>query len=271
MARPLATSVDGELLEPDNASISILDDGLLRGDGVFEVVKIYRGTPFRLGEHLDRLQSSAAAIELAVDRDSVEREATALVASVPGESLALRIVCTRGGRRIMIAEELPTWPACVRVATVELTPSELLGGVKSISYGQNMQSTRIALARGADEALWTHPSGTVLEAPTSSVFWAGADGRLRTPALELGILDSITRRVVVAALDVEQGSFDRSELAGASEAFLASTTREIQPIAAIDGAELPRCPGPATDRARRAFEEAVRAEIGAPLAPGASR
>ncbi|MET0127475.1 MAG: aminotransferase class IV, partial [Solirubrobacterales bacterium] len=92
--------------------------------------------------------------------------------------------------------------------------------------------------RGADEAVYVDAAGTVLEAPTSSIFWTAADGTLRTPALAVGILDSITRAVVVAALDVEEGTFPKQELLGARAAFLASTTREIQPVSAIDGDDL---------------------------------
>ena len=93
----------------------------------------------------------------------------------------LRIVITRGGRRILLIERLPEWPARVRVALVALSPNEILAGVKSISYAANMHATRIANRRGADEAVYVDAAGQVLEAPTSSVFWVGDDGRLRTP------------------------------------------------------------------------------------------
>lgn len=261
MAEVLLTSVDGHLTDPAEASIPITDDGLLRGDGVFEVVKLYRGRPFRLGEHLDRLERSAGAIELPVERSKLEGEVEAIMAEAEASDLGLRIVLTRGGRHLLMMERIPQWPASARVALVDYTPSEILGGVKSISYAANMQSARIADARGADEPVWVRPDGIVLEAPTSSIFWATADGKLRTPALDCRILDSITRRVVVEQLEVEQGSFDRADLERADEAFLASTTREIQPVSSIDGDELPQCPGELTERAQVAFAKAVAEEI----------
>lgn len=264
MAEVLLTSVDGEIVAPADARIPVADDGLLRGDGVFEVVKLYAGRPFRLDPHLDRLERSAAKIELPIDRGALEAEIEAILERAAAEDLGLRILTTRGGRRLVIAERIPDWPASATVALIDYTPSEILGGVKSISYAANMQSARIAAARGADEPVWVRPDGVVLEAPTSAVFWADADGRLRTPALECRILDSITRAVVIERTDVEQGSFDRAELEGANEAFLASTTREIQPISAIDGVELAACPGELTREASGALATAIADELGDP-------
>ena len=124
-----------------------------------------------------------------------------------------------------------------------------------------MHATRLAAQRGAGEAVYIDRDGIALEAPTSSVFWAGADGVLRTPELETGILDSITRRVIVEALAPEEGRYEADELRAAREAFLASTTREIQPISSIDGVELPEPSGGAhAIAAADALREAVEAE-----------
>lgn len=253
-------SVDGEVMPPDEATISILDDGLLRGDGAFEVIKLYGGHPFRLEDHYARLGRSAAAIELEIDIDALRAELDALVAADADPDGCIRVVATRGGRRVLTIEQVPDWPASAKIALVTSTPSEILGGVKSISYAGNMQATRMAVARGADEAVYVRPDGVVLEAPTCSIFWTGEEGRLRTPALDVGILDSITRDVVVAELDVVEGELQRDELMAAKEAFLASTTREIQPIAAIDSTALPVVDGPGTERAADALRRAVEAE-----------
>lgn len=260
MATAVIASVDGELMAPEDATISILDEGLVRGDGAFEVLKLYGGHPFRLTAHLDRLSRSAAAIELPFDRDALEREIGALLDADPPSDGCLRVVITRGGRRILTGESLPPFAPSIAVALVELTPSEILGGVKSISYAGNMQATRIAAARGADEAVYVRPDGIVLEAPTSSIFWVTAAGGLRTPALGVGILDSITRDVLVESLDVDEGEFDRADLDGADAAFLASTNREIQAISSVDGTALPTLGGPRLEEARQALNAAVAAE-----------
>ena len=137
----------------------------------------------------------------------------------------------------------------------------ILNGVKSLSYAANMQSTRLAKAQGADEAVLVQPDGTVLEPPTSSIFWVSAEGGLRTPSLELGVLESITRDRLVKALHVEVGAWQVDDLRGAHEAFLASTTREIQAVAAIDGRALPEAPGPRTREAQEAFAATLEREL----------
>lgn len=260
MATAVIASVDGRIGPAAEASISILDEGLMRGDGAFEVLKLYEGHPFRLRAHLDRLGRSAGAIELDYDSGALEREVDALLEAGPPANGCLRIVITRGGRRLLTGEELAPFAPSIALATIQLTPSEILAGVKSISYAANMQATRIAAGRGADEAIYVRPDGVVLEAPTSSAFWVDGDGVLRTPSLEAGILDSITRDIVVGALAVEEGEFGLDSLMGAREAFLASTNREIQPISAVDGEAMPTIGGPACLEARRLLTEAVEAE-----------
>ena len=195
-----------------------------------------------------------------VCEDALRAEIDALLAEEGDPGGCIRIVITRGGRRLITDELVPDWPESARVAIVTLTPSEILAGVKSISYAANMHATRLAVERGADEAVYVDAGGTVLEAPTSSVFWTTPDGVLRTPGLEVGILDSITRAVVIAGLDVEEGSVPDADQRGAQSGFLASTTREIQPIAAIDGEALPEVGGGHAEAATAALREAIGRE-----------
>jgi branched-chain amino acid aminotransferase len=260
IARELA-SVDGKLTPTAEAVLPLPDDGLYRGDGVFEVIRLYGGRPFALDAHLDRMGRSAAAIDLPLDRAGFKRELEPLLDEHGDGDAQLRLIATRGGRRILLIEPLAPQAESVTLATVTYQPTVILDRVKSLSYGANMHATRIAKGRGADEAVLVTPDGTVLEPPTSTVFWAGADGVLKTPSLELSILDSITRHRVVAAVDVSEGSFDAAELRGAAEAFLASTTREVQPVAAIDGRGMD-WPGPRTKEADAALAAAVESEVG---------
>jgi branched-chain amino acid aminotransferase len=248
-------SVDGVVSPTLEATIALRDDGLYRGDGVFEVIRLYGGRPFALSEHLDRLERSSRAIELPVEREVLERELASLLAEFGADEAQLRILLTRGGRRILLTERLPQRAEKVRLATVTYSPSVILTGVKSLSYAANMQATRIAQRRGADEAVLVRPDGVVLEAPTSSLFWASAEGGLRTPSLGAGILESITRAQIIRELHVEEGEFGVEDLLGAHEAFLASTVREVQAVSAVDDRHLEV--GPRTTEAQEAFERAL--------------
>jgi branched-chain amino acid aminotransferase len=254
-------SVDGEVTPTAAAMVPMKDDGLYRGDGAFEVIRLYEGWPFALADHLDRLQRSAAAIELEFDRAALEREIDALLAAAGSPDGQLRLIVTRGGRRIAATEPIPPHAESIRLATVAYSPSIILTGVKSLSYAANMQATRLARARGADEAVLVQPDGAVLEPPTSAIFWVSPEGDLRTPALSVGVLESITRDRLVKALQVEEGAWGVDDLRAAGEAFLASTTREIQSVAAIDGRGLPAAPGPRTREAQEAFAATLGREL----------
>jgi branched-chain amino acid aminotransferase len=254
-------SVDGRITPTAEAVVPLKDDGLYRGDGAFEVIRLYEGTPFALVDHLDRLERSASAIELEFDRAALEGEIDALLTELGDADGQLRLIVTRGGRRLAMTEPIPAHADTVSVATVTYCPTVILNGVKSLSYAANMQSTRLAKAQGADEAVLIKPDGIVLEPPTSAIFWVSPRGDLRTPALDNGVLESITRDRLVKALDVEEGAWPVADLRAAKEAFLASTTREIQAVAAIDGTELSEAPGPRTREAQEAFAATLGREL----------
>lgn len=257
-------SVDGRVTATAAATVPLRDDGLYRGDGAFEVIRLYEGRPFALGDHLDRLERSAAAIQLEFDRGALEREIGVLLVEAGAAEGQLRLIVTRGGRRIAATEQLPPHGETLRLATVTYCPSVILNGVKSLSYAANMQATRLAEAQGADEAVLVQLDGTVLEPPTSSIFWVSPQGTLRTPALDNGVLESITRDRLVRALDVEEGAWPVADLRAAQEAFLASTTREVQPVSAIDGKDLSEAPGPRTREAQEAFAATLGRELRTP-------
>jgi branched-chain amino acid aminotransferase len=267
-AAPPATAelgcLDGTLRPAAETFIPATDEGLLRGDGVFEVVRVYDGTPFVLEEHLDRMERSAANLRLGnVPRAELEAEIPRLLEARGGEAFdgCLRVVLTRGGRRLLLTEPLPPSPERPRLGFVTYAPTRVLDGIKSLSYAANMLSTRLARERGFDEALLVTPHGRVLEATTSSVFWAGEDGVLSTPPLEEHILASITRDRVMRLVEVQERALTAEDLRGAREVFLASTTREVQSIAAVEEREFPE-PGPRTLEAAAALREHIREALG---------
>jgi branched-chain amino acid aminotransferase len=249
------TCLDGDVVPSTEAKISVTDDGLLRGDGVFEVVRLYEGKPFVLDEHLMRLANSAKNLRLPVNVEAFREDVAKVLESTPGHNGKLRIVATRGGRRLVMTEPMPELPPTIRLAQVTYAPTRILDGIKSLSYGSNMLATRLAQERGFDEALLVTPHGRVLEAPTSTLFWVRA-GRLYTTPIEEHVLASITRRIIFEVAGAEEQVIGVDDLADVEEAFLASTLREVMPVAAIDEREYPS-PGPVTDRTR----ELVSAEV----------
>ena len=230
----------------------------------FEVIRVYDGRPFALADHLARMENSAANLHLdGFPAAELERETAALLEARGGAEFdgALRWVLTRGGRRLLMTEPLREDPERVRVGFVTYAPTRVLDGVKSLSYAANMLCSRLARERGFDEALLVTPHGRVLEAPTSTLFWVDAAGVLCTPPLEDHILASITRARLLELLEVEERSVTRDELRAGSEAFLASTIREVQSIAAIEDTEFPET-GEVTRKAAAAFRARVEAELG---------
>jgi branched-chain amino acid aminotransferase len=259
MAATLAV-LDGTVMDVAEAQVSVTDEGLLRGDGVFEVARLYGGRPYGLEEHLERMGRSAAAIRLPFDADAMRADAAALLERNGDRDGMLRLVVTRGGRRIGLLETLPAFPETIALQTVTYSPTRVLDGVKSLSYAANMLASRVAREQGADEALLVSPHGRVLEGPTTSFFYV-LDGALYTPPLSDRILDSITRRALFAVTEASERVTTQDDLATISEAFLASSLREVQPVRSIDGAALPQAPGPLSSAAATAVREHIEAAL----------
>ena len=277
---PGSVWVDGALTPVADARVSPFDHGLLVGDGVFETLRVYRGVPFAWRRHVARLGLSAAGLGLAVPDGAVLREAADAVLAANGiVEGRLRITVTggpsplgseRGAARptvIVAASSARDWPPSERVVTVPWPRNErgATSGLKTISYAENVRALAYAHERDATEAIFLNTRGELCEATGSNVFVVD-DSRLLTPPGDAGCLLGVTRALVLElcaelAIDVEERALPAGALTGADEAFLTSSTREVQPISHVDGRELPVACGPVCDRLSKAFVALVARDL----------
>ena len=231
-----ALMIDGQLIAPGDEAWLSLDDGLVRGDGVFEGLRLYGRRPRTAEAHLERLAKSATTIDLEVDLDELRAELADFCQSTAGEDCGVRLMVTRGGQRIWREEPLPVPPSTglvLRPTPHRVTP--LLIGAKTLSYGANMQAVRLAKGAGCHDALLVGADdNVVLEGPTSAFAWIEG-GVLMFPPLDVGVLDSLTRRIAVETVETGERAATLGELASAEGAFLMSTLLEAVPVCEISG------------------------------------
>jgi branched-chain amino acid aminotransferase len=254
--------MNGQVLEdPSGAAIAVDDHGFTVGDGVFEAVKVVDGDPFALTRHLERLARSATGLGLAApDLDLVRAGVREVVDGATGRG-RLRITYTAGrapmgsGRAggsptlVVAYGPLQPYPATVAIATVPWPRNErgATAGLKTTSYAENVIALAHAAERGAGEAIFANTQGHLCEGTGSNVFYV-VDGELRTPTLSSGCLAGVTRALLVewtGAREVDEPLGEVRERA--SEVFLASTTRDVQPVSRWDERAFV-APGPVTER-----------------------
>ncbi|HEX2024687.1 MAG TPA: aminotransferase class IV [Acidimicrobiales bacterium] len=267
--------IDGQLLPVEQARVSPFDHAVLTGDGVFETLRVYRGVPFAARRHLDRLARSATGLRLPAPDPHLLRtvmdEVVAANGLVDGR---LRITVTGGvgslgsdraavEPTVIVAVGPPTaWPATTDVAVVPWPRNErgALSGLKTVSYGENVVALAHAHDRGAGEAVFGNLVGNVCEGTGTNVF-VGLGGRLVTPPLSAGCLAGVTRELLLELVDVVEEDLPLPALASTDEAFLTSSTREVQPIRAVDGTPLAAAPGPLTLAASAALADLVAQDL----------
>ena len=260
---PSALMIDGYLVPQGEVARVLLDDGLVRGDGVFEGMRLYGRRPRTPHEHLERLARSAATVGLALDRALLERELTEFADLTAEPDCSVRLMVTRNGQRIWREEALLPPSPGLRLLPVPHRVTPLLVGAKTLSYGANMQAKRLAAAAGCDDALLVRADDDlVLEAPTMAFGWIEG-GTLVFPPLGLGVLDSITRRIAARALPVREREARLEELAGADGALLMSTLQEAQPVAEVQGVVSFDPAAPRVREVAGAIHEAIAAEVAA--------
>jgi len=247
MVRPVAL-VNGTESTLDQANLSILDAGVQRGDGAFEAIGIWDGRPFRLDDHLERLDRSLAAIGLPpAPADAMRADIARVLDGQTGDG-ALRVFLTSTDSRIVVVSEPPIRKQLRRLSSQPAPWIRPLGtygpaAAKTMSYSPNMTASRAAQRAGADDALLISLEGLVLEGPTFSVMWV-RDGRIHAPALDLGLVDSISRRTVLELatemeIEHETGRYGLDDLRDADEVMTSSAVRPLVPLEAVDDHKLP--------------------------------
>lgn len=287
--------INGEYFDKDAARISVFDHGLLYGDGVFEGIRVYENKVFKLDEHLERLYESAKAIDLAIPLSFKELK-TVTLETVRRNRMAdsyIRLIVTRGvgslglnpyecgpAGIIIIVDKIALYPpelyekglVLITVATQRNLPEAVNPRIKSLNYLNNILAKIEAINAGVEEAIMLNSFGLVSECAGDNIF-AVRKGTLLTPSISMGVLEGITRNVVIQMarekeIEVKQVVMTRHDLFIADECFLTGSAAEIVPVIKIDGRVIgDGKPGVMTRDLMRSYHRLTREE-GVPVHGG---
>jgi len=276
--------IDGDLLDRADAKISVLDHGLLYGDGIFEGMRAHAGVVFALERHLARLQHGARALhlELPGGLEGIRQAVLRTLEEDGGGDRYLRLIVTRGDgplgldptrcertRLICIVDTIALFSDEKRAAGLSLVTSSfrrpsadvLDPRVKSLNYLNNVQAKGEAVRQGADDALMLNGHGHVAETSVANVFVV-RDGVLSTPPTTDGCLEGITRGTVIACarelgIPFAERTLGRMDLFGADEVFMTGTGAGIVRISKLDGERIGQDGWPVTSRLTDAYRRAT--------------
>jgi branched-chain amino acid aminotransferase len=277
--------INGKFYDKTDAKVSVYDHGLLYGDGVFEGIRVYHGKVFRLKEHIDRLYDSARSIwlEIPMAREPLTAAVEETVRVNDKRNGYIRLVVTRGGgtlgldprkcdpQVIIIVDDISLYPQelydngleIITAATIRSHPAALSPRIKSLNYLNNILAKIEAIRGGCLEALMLNHKGEVAECTGDNVFVV-KNSQIRTPPIDAGILEGITRNAVIelardAGMDVREMTLVRHDVFTADELFLTGTAAEIIPVVKCDGRVIGAGkPGPVTKLLRARFQELVK-------------
>ena len=280
----LAIYLDGRYVaRREDATVALFDHGFLYGDGVFEGIRVYGGRVFRLDDHVERLYRSAAGIELEVPMTAPLLRDVILetVRRSAFDEAYVRVVVSRGagdlgidprkcarGSIFVIADRIAVYPKQkyengLRVITSSIRrqrPDSLNSQIKSLNYLNNILAKQEATRAGADEAIMLNDAGYITEATADNVFLVRS-GEVATPPVHLGLLEGVTRKVVLdlarqMGLPAHERVLVMQDVYGADEVFLTGTGAELVPVVEADGRRIgDGRPGPIFQRLLEAFRE----------------
>jgi branched-chain amino acid aminotransferase len=278
--------INGKLYDKADAKISVYDHGLLYGDGVFEGIRVYNGKVFRLREHVERLYESARHIqlEIPISREKMAEAINSTVLANGRQEGYIRALVTRGAgslgldpgktsdpQVIIIVEDIALYPRelydrgldIITAGTIRNHPDALNPRIKSLNYLNNIIAKMEAIQAGCLEALMLNHKGEVSECTGDNIFIIKR-GTLKTPPLDAGILEGVTRNAVLelaraVQMPVQEVALTRHDIYTADECFLTGTAAEVIPVVKCDGRLIGNGhPGPLTKQLRERFHELTR-------------
>jgi branched-subunit amino acid aminotransferase/4-amino-4-deoxychorismate lyase len=258
----LAVMIDGVLADPDAPVRVTMDDGLIRGDGVFEGMRFYGRRPRTPDAHLERLAKSGAGAGIPIDVELLRDEMAAFCDATVNPDCGVRLMVTRGGIRIWREEPLPSFgPEGIGLLPVAHRVTPLLVGVKTLSYSANMRAQRLARDQGMNDALlYRADDRVILEGPTTSFGWIEGD-TLVFPPLDAGVLDSITRRIATEAVPTVEREMVLDDLAKVDGALLMSSYQQAVPVHTVLGVATFDVTRPVVIEMADVIEAAIQARV----------
>ncbi len=261
----LKVFINGTLYSKEDAKISVYDHGYLYGDGVFEGMRSYAGSVFRMKEHLDRLWDSAERIQLEIPmtKEQMADAVNATLAANEIEDGYIRLVISRGAGTlgldpnkcphpniVIITDAITLYPdefyqnglEIITAKTIRNHPQALDPRIKSLNYLNNILAKIEGLAAGCVETLMLNHEGEVAECTGDNIFIV-RDGKLLTPPVEAGVLEGITRGAVMElaagdGVEVIESTMSLDDVYSADEVFLTGSAAEIVPVIKVDGNQI---------------------------------
>lgn len=286
---PTVVSINGKIMFKEDAKISIFDRGFLYGDSVYEVIRTYRGIPFLLQEHLDRLWHSASKLEMGFpfDQNQIVKEVNTCLGELGKESAYIRIIVTRGqgplqldpvsagpNNVVVIAKEFKGNPkewykegVNILISHVERTSIRAIDpNIKSGNYLNNIMAFIHAKKQRAFDAVMLNSNGHITEGTTHNI-WVVKNGKAFTPPIHAGILEGITRKTILVlakknGIEVDQVNMTAEDLINADECFMTSTTKEIIPVTQVNNAPIGTGePGELTKTLHKLYQDFIKQQI----------